>query len=143
MDFRRVQIIDYHEESGTQKFSLGGISLVEKAIWINQWTPILLNYNAPRNSPWEFEAEQLSFLFLVKAYHINCAHWLTRKQEEMGRNVPLTRHGCNQCRFVYVHCQDAGIGTSSTSKRKGENYEEEGMTPQGLGKARITRLSDR
>jgi hypothetical protein len=61
MDFRRVQIIDCHEELVTQKFSPGGISLVKKAIWIDQWTPILLKYNAPGNSPREFEANQLSF----------------------------------------------------------------------------------
>jgi hypothetical protein len=57
MDFKRVQIIDCHEEPGTRKFTPGGISLVKKAIWINQWTPILLNYNAPGNSTREFEAK--------------------------------------------------------------------------------------
>jgi hypothetical protein len=74
-DFRRFQAIDFHKEPSTQKLSLGSVSLDEEAIWTNQWTHVLLNFNAPGNSPRELEAKQLSFTFLVKAYFIRCAPW--------------------------------------------------------------------
>jgi hypothetical protein len=46
---------------------------------------------------------------------------LTGKQEEMARNVPLTRHGCDQCHFVSIRYQYAG--TCNTNEGEEEKYE--------------------
>jgi hypothetical protein len=103
-DFRRFQAIDFHKEPSTQKFSPRSVSLDEEAIWTNQWTHVLLNFNAPGNSPRDFEAKQLSFSFLVNAYLIRCAPWQNSywKARGNGQNVPLTRH---YCRDWYKECK--------------------------------------
>jgi hypothetical protein len=57
--------------------------------------PILLNSNAPGNSPRVPEAKQLSFLFLVKTYFIHCAPLGDPFKEKEKGEISGQKHALN------------------------------------------------
>jgi hypothetical protein len=69
------------------------VSLFEEAIWINQWTPILLSSNVPGNSPQKPREKQLTFSFLGKSlFVVPIGEIHIEKQEEVnGQKCALNK----------------------------------------------------